>query len=89
MQKRMSGNSGLQVSALGLGGMNLNWAYGPAMDKEQASTLIRTAFDRGVTFFDTAEVYGLHRNEQDVGEAFPAPPTLPILTKTSAPSIWR
>jgi aryl-alcohol dehydrogenase-like predicted oxidoreductase len=69
MQKRTLGNSGLDVSALGLGCMNLNWAYGPATDKPEAIRLIRAAYERGVTFFDTAEAYGPRRNEQVVGEA--------------------
>ena len=54
MQKRKLGNSGLEVSALGLGCMGLSFGYGPATEKNQAIALIRTAFERGVTFFDTA-----------------------------------
>ncbi len=69
MQKRKLGNSGLEVSALGLGCMGLSFGYGPATEKQQAITLIRTAFDRGVTFFDTAECYGPFTNEELVGEA--------------------
>jgi aryl-alcohol dehydrogenase-like predicted oxidoreductase len=69
MKKRTLGNSGLEVSALGLGCMGLSFGYGPATDKEQAISLIRTAVERGVTFFDTAEVYGPFTNEQVVGEA--------------------
>jgi len=68
MQKRKLG-SGLEVSALGLGCMGLSFAYGPATDKQQAITLLRTAVDRGVTFFDTAEVYGPYANEELLGEA--------------------
>jgi aryl-alcohol dehydrogenase-like predicted oxidoreductase len=68
MQKRKLG-SGLEVSALGLGCMGLSFAYGPATDKQQAMTLLRTAVDRGVTFFDTAEVYGPYANEALLGEA--------------------
>jgi aryl-alcohol dehydrogenase-like predicted oxidoreductase len=68
MQKRKLGN-GLEVSALGLGCMGLSFAYGPATDKQQATTLLRTAVDRGVTFFDTAEVYGPYTNETLLGEA--------------------
>jgi aryl-alcohol dehydrogenase-like predicted oxidoreductase len=69
MQKRTLGKSGLEVSALGLGCMGLSSGYGPATEKQQAITLIRTAFERGVTFFDTAEVYGPFTNEELVGEA--------------------
>jgi len=69
MQKRRLGNSGLEVSALGLGCMGLSFGYGPATDKEQAISLIRTAVERGITFFDTAEVYGPFTNEELVGEA--------------------
>jgi aryl-alcohol dehydrogenase-like predicted oxidoreductase len=69
MQKRTLGNSGLEVSALGLGCMGLSYGYGPALDKQQAIKLIRTAVDRGVTFFDTAEAYGPVTNEELLGEA--------------------
>lgn len=69
MQKRILGNSGLEVSALGLGCMGLNFGYGPATNKEEAIKLIRTAYEKGVTFFDTAEVYGPYTNEELVGEA--------------------
>ena len=69
MQKRKLGNSNLEVSAIGLGCMGLSWGYGPATDKQEAITLIRTAVERGVTFFDTAEVYGPFTNEELVGEA--------------------
>src|ERR1700760_3131266 len=69
MQKRTLGKSGLEVSALGLGCMGLSFGYGPATEKEQAIKLIRTAFERGVTFFDTAEAYGPYLNEEVVGEA--------------------
>jgi len=69
MQKRTLGSSGLEVSALGLGCMGLSFGYGPATDKQQAIALIRTAVERGVTFFDTAEVYGPFANEELVGEA--------------------
>jgi aryl-alcohol dehydrogenase-like predicted oxidoreductase len=69
MQKRKLGKSGLEVSALGLGCMGLSFGYGPATEKQQAITLIRSAFDRGVTFFDTAECYGPFANEELVGEA--------------------
>lgn len=69
MQKRKLGNSDLEVSALGLGCMGLSHGYGPATDKTQAIALIRAAFERGVTFFDTAEVYGPFTNETLLGEA--------------------
>jgi len=68
MQKRKLGNS-LEVSALGLGCMGLSFGYGPATDRPQAITLIRSAFERGVTFFDTAEAYGPFTNEELLGEA--------------------
>ncbi|MDE3163718.1 MAG: aldo/keto reductase [Acidobacteriota bacterium] len=68
MQSRTLGNN-LTVSALGLGCMGLSFGYGPATERQQAITLIRTAFDRGVTFFDTAEAYGPFLNEEVVGEA--------------------
>ena len=69
MQKRKLGNSNLEVSALGLGCMGLSFGYGPAVDKQEAIALIRAAVERGVTFFDTAEVYGPFTNEELVGEA--------------------
>jgi aryl-alcohol dehydrogenase-like predicted oxidoreductase len=69
MEKRTLGKSGLEVSALGLGCMGLSFGYGPATERQQAITLIRTAVERGVTFFDTAECYGPFTNEEVVGEA--------------------
>jgi aryl-alcohol dehydrogenase-like predicted oxidoreductase len=69
MQKRKLGKSNLEVSALGLGCMGMSFAYGPPMDKQAGISLIRTAVERGVTFFDTAEVYGPFTNEELVGEA--------------------
>jgi aryl-alcohol dehydrogenase-like predicted oxidoreductase len=69
MQKRKLGKSNLEVSALGLGCMGLSFGYGPATEKQQAIALIRSAFDRGVTFFDTAECYGPFTNEELAGEA--------------------
>jgi aryl-alcohol dehydrogenase-like predicted oxidoreductase len=69
MQKRKLGKSGLEVSALGLGCMGMSFGYGPAADKQEMISLIRTAVERGVTFFDTAEVYGPFTNEELVGEA--------------------
>jgi aryl-alcohol dehydrogenase-like predicted oxidoreductase len=69
MQKRKLGKSNLEVSALGLGCMGMSFGYGPPMDKQEAVALIRAAVERGVTFFDTAEVYGPYTNEELVGEA--------------------
>src|SRR5271163_555049 len=69
MHKRKLGTSNLEVSAIGLGCMGMSFSYGPAMDRQDAISLIRTAVERGVTFFDTAEVYGPFRNEELVGEA--------------------
>jgi aryl-alcohol dehydrogenase-like predicted oxidoreductase len=69
MQKRKLGKSGLEVSALGFGCMGLSYGYGPAVDRQHGISLIRAAFERGVTFFDTAEAYGPFANEHLVGEA--------------------
>ena len=69
MQKRKLGNGNLEVSALGLGCMGMSYGYGPAADKQEMISLIRTAVERGITFFDTAEVYGPFTNEELVGEA--------------------
>ena len=69
MQKRKLGNSNLEVSALGLGCMGMSYGYGPAADKQEMISLIRMAVERGITFFDTAEVYGPFTNEELVGEA--------------------
>ena len=69
MQKRQLGNSGLEVSALGLGCMGMSFGYGPAMDRNEAIALLRAAVDLGITFFDTAEVYGPFTNEELLGEA--------------------
>lgn len=69
MQKRKLGNSNLAVSALGLGCMGMSFGYGPPADRQEMISLIRTAVERGVTFFDTAEVYGPFTNEELVGEA--------------------
>jgi aryl-alcohol dehydrogenase-like predicted oxidoreductase len=69
MQKRKLGQSNLEVSALGLGCMGLSFGFGPATDKQEAIALIRAAVERGVTFFDTAQVYGPYVNEEVVGEA--------------------
>ena len=69
MQKRKLGSGNLEVSAIGLGCMGLSYGYGPAVDKQTGISLIRAAFDSGVTFFDTAEAYGPYANEELVGEA--------------------
>ena len=69
MKKRKLGRSNLEVSAIGLGCMGLSFGYGPAVDKQEGLSLIRAAVERGVTFFDTAEVYGPFTNEELVGEA--------------------
>src|SRR5882724_635907 len=69
MQKRKLGNSNLEVSALGLGCMGMSFGYGPAADKQEMISLIRTTVERGITFFDTAEAYGPFKNEELVGEA--------------------
>ncbi|MEQ1474470.1 MAG: aldo/keto reductase, partial [Candidatus Acidiferrum sp.] len=69
MQKRKLGKSNLEVSAMGLGCMGMSWSYGPAKDKQEMIALLRAAVERGVTFFDTAEVYGPLVNEELVGEA--------------------
>ena len=82
MQKRKLGKSNLEVSAIGFGCMGLSFGYGPAVDKEQGISVIRAAAERGVTFFDTAEVYGPFANEELVGEALaPFRGTVAIATK--------
>ena len=69
MQKRKLGNSNLEVSAIGLGCMGMSFSYGPPKDTQEMTALLRAAVERGVTFFDTAEVYGPFLNEELVGEA--------------------
>src|ERR1700712_4155459 len=69
MQKRKLGKSGLEGSALGLGCMGMSFSYGPPKDKREMTALLHAAVDRGITFFDTAEVYGPFLNEELVGEA--------------------
>ena len=81
MQKRKLGKSTLDVSAIGLGCMGMSYGYGPAADKQAMVTLIRSAAQRGVTFFDTAEVYGPFTNEELVGEAL-APVREPVVVAT-------
>jgi aryl-alcohol dehydrogenase-like predicted oxidoreductase len=82
MQKRKLGNSGLEVTALGLGCMGMSFSYGPPKDKQEMTTLLHAAVERGITFFDTAEVYGPFTNEELVGEALaPFRKQLVIATK--------
>ncbi len=82
MQKRKLGKSGLEVSALGLGCMGMSFSYGPPKDKQEMTALLRAAVDRGINFFDTAEVYGPFLNEELVGEALaPFRKNLVIATK--------
>lgn len=82
MQKRKLGKSNLEVSAIGLGCMGMSFGFGPAMDKQEGIKLIRAAVERGVTFFDTAEVYGPFTNEELVGEALaPVRSQVKIATK--------
>src|SRR6478672_10251892 len=69
MRRRSLGNSNLEVSAIGLGCMGMSWSYGTPKDKQEMTSLLRAAVERGVTFFDTAEVYGPFTNEELVGEA--------------------
>jgi len=69
MQRRKLGKSNLEVSAIGLGCMGMSFSYGPPRDKQEMISLLHAAVDRGVTFFDTAEVYGPFINEELVGEA--------------------
>jgi len=82
MQKRKLGKSNLEVSALGLGCMGMSFSYGPPKDKQEMTTVLRAAVERGITFFDTAEVYGPYLNEELVGEAlFPFRGKVVIATK--------
>ena len=69
MQKRILGNCNLEVSAIGLGCMGMSWSYGSPKDRTEMIALLRAAVDRGITFFDSAEVYGPFANEELVGEA--------------------
>ena len=78
MQKRKLGKSTLEVSAIGLGCMGMSFGYGPAADKKEMIALIRSAVERGVTFFDTAEAYGPFTNEELVGE-----PLAPLRAKVA------
>ena len=80
MQKRTLGNSGPEVSAIGLGCMGLSYGYGPATDTQDAIKLIRAAFERGVTFFDTAEAYGPYKNEPCSARRW-----RPFATRSSSP----
>ena len=69
MQKRKLGKSGLEISAIGLGCMGMSFSYGPAHDKQEMISLLRSAVELGVNFFDTAEIYGPYINEELIGEA--------------------
>src|SRR5437588_2304213 len=82
MQKRKLGKSNLEVSAIGLGCMGMSFSYGPPKDKQEMISLLRKAVELGVTFFDTAEVYGPYSNEELVGEALaPVRKQVAIATK--------
>jgi len=82
MQKRRLGKSNLEVSAIGLGCMGMSFSYGPPKDKQEMTTLLHAAVERGITFFDTAEVYGPFLNEELLGEALaPFRKQLVIATK--------
>src|SRR5437762_10243865 len=82
MKKRKLGKSSLEVSALGLGCMGMSFSYGPPKDKQEMTSLLHAAVERGITFFDTAEVYGPFANEELVGEALaPFRKQLVIATK--------
>src|ERR1700743_2969839 len=86
MQTRTLGSTGLEVSAIGLGCMGLSFGYGPATEREPAIALIRAAVERGVTFFDTAQVYGPYTNETLVGKALePMRARVAIATKLRFP----
>src|SRR4030081_2824611 len=93
MQKRKLGKSNLEVSALGLGCMGMSFGYGPAKDKQEMTSVIRAAVELGVTFFDTAEVYGPFTNEELVGEALaPVRAQVVIATKFGFkidPKTWQ
>ena len=80
MQNRKLGNSNLEVSALGLGCMGMSFSYGPPKDTKEMTALLRAAVEHGITFFDTAEVYGPFINEELVGEAL-----APFESKWSSP----
>ena len=80
MKKRKLGKSGLEVSAIGLGCMGMSFGYGPPKDKQEMISLLHAAVERGVTFFDTAEVYGPFTNEELVGEAW-----RPSASRSSSP----
>src|SRR4029450_10964484 len=84
MKTRRLGNSGLSVSALGLGCMGMSWSYHPLPDRKEMIGLLRAAVDRGVTFFDTAQVYGPFTNEDLVGEAL-----APVRSQVVIPTKFR
>src|SRR5258708_13104086 len=85
MQKRKLGNSNLEVSAIGLGCMGMSFSYGPPADRQEMISLLRTAVERGVTFFDTAEVYGPFTNQELVGEALSPLRHHPVIAPHFAP----
>ena len=87
MQKRKLGNGNLEVSALGLGCMGLSHGYGPAVDKQVGISLIRSAVELGITFFDTAEIYGPFTNEELVGEALAPVRARVVLPLQSLPAL--
>ena len=90
MKTRTLGRSDLAVSALGLGCMGMSWSYHPIPDRKEMIALLRAAVERGVTFFDTAEVYGPHTNEELVGEALaPVRSDVVIATKFGWTAIPR
>jgi aryl-alcohol dehydrogenase-like predicted oxidoreductase len=92
MQKRKLGNSNLEVSVLGLGCMGMSWSYFPIPDRKEMISLIQAAVERGVTFFDIAEVYGPYTNEELVGEAlspFPRASCYRHQVRLSAQTGWK
>lgn len=88
MDKRRLGNSDLEVSALGYGCMGLSHGYGPPADRQEAIQVIRTAVERGVTLFDTAQVYGPFTNEEVVGEALAPFRGQMVVATPGVPSGW-
>ena len=87
MQTRKLGKSNLEVSAIGLGCMGMSFSYGPPKDKQEMTSLLHTAVDRGVTFFDTAQAYGPYLNEELLGEAL-APYRDPVVIATKFGVDW-
>ena len=90
MQKRRLGKSNLEVSAIGFGCMGLDYAYSNKLNKTESISLVRAAFDRGVTFFDTAEMYGPYTSEELAGEALsPYRDKVVIATKSGVKLVWE